>query len=96
MEDNRRIGSLDKVDLFRTGTLPAVLPSQIPRRVGSNPRQEEIQEFRILVTRCKVLGGGLLEEDLAVDVDKVEVRTDALGGKERERGGGGVYSSIVE
>lgn len=96
MEDNRRISSLDKVDLFRTGTLPVVLLPQIPRRIGSNPLQEEIQEFRILVTRRKVLGGGVLEEDLAVDVDKVKIRTDVLGSKEGECGGGWVYSSVVE
>lgn len=96
MKDDRRISSFNKVDLLRTRTLPSILVSKIPRRIGSNPCHEEVQEFWIFVARSKVLGSGVLKKDLAVDIDEVKVRTDGFGGEEGECCGGGVDSSVVE
>lgn len=84
MKDNRRISSLNKVDLLRTRTLPGILVSKIARCIGSNPCHEKVQEFGILVARSEVLGAGVLEKDLAVDIDEVKVRADGFGGENGE------------
>lgn len=78
MKYDRGICSLNKVQLLPTWAYPRELWEQ-PCRIGRDSPDEEVEEPRIFVTRGQVLWGGILKEDLSVNVYKVKVGTDALG-----------------